>query len=215
MVLHRRYLHLYVEFSALMLAMPLALLHFGLQKFLLPGLWAVAIYCLWMRRRYDGATFRDAWQREAVNAATLRPMLARFAACAMGMAIVTLIFVPDNFLGFVRQMPFLWLIVMVLYPLLSVVAQEIIYRWFFFHRYAAIFPTDRAMVLASALAFGFGHIVFNNWIAPVLCVIGGLIFAGTYLRRPSLALVCLEHALYGDFLFTIGLGWYFYHGNVH
>jgi hypothetical protein len=43
---------------------------------------------------------------------------------------------------------------------------------------------------------------------------GGLLFAHTYHTSKSLALVWLEHTLYGWTLFTLGLGWYFYHGNV-
>ncbi|MEJ0010772.1 MAG: hypothetical protein WDN72_10060 [Alphaproteobacteria bacterium] len=34
-------------------------------------------------------------------------------------------------------------------------------------------------------------------------------------RRASLLLVAIEHALYGDFIFTVGLGHYFYEGAVH
>jgi membrane protease YdiL (CAAX protease family) len=71
-----------------------------------------------------------------------------------------------------------------------------------------------ALVLISGAAFGLAHIVFNNWVAPVLCAVGGVLFAHTYHKTRSLALVCLEHALYGDFVFTVGLGRYFYHGAV-
>ena len=43
---------------------------------------------------------------------------------------------------------------------------------------------------------------------------GGLFFADTYAKTRSLAAVYFEHALYGCYLFTIGLGFYFYHGNA-
>jgi hypothetical protein len=48
----------------------------------------------------------------------------------------------------------------------------------------------------------------------LFCAIGGVFFARTYTARPSLALVVAEHALYGCFLFTLGLGHYFYHGAI-
>lgn len=83
-----------------------------------------------------------------------------------------------------------------------------------FDRYKTAF-SPRVLVLVSGVGFGFAHIVFGNWVAPVLCVIGGIMFAQTYARTRSLALVSLEHALYGDFIFTLGLGRYFYHGAVH
>jgi len=46
-------------------------------------------------------------------------------------------------------------------------------------------------------------------------VAGGWLFGGTYRRSRSLGLVCLEHALYGDLIFTVGLGQYFFHGALH
>jgi uncharacterized protein len=66
--------------------------------------------------------------------------------------------------------------------------------------------------VASALAFGFVHIIFGSWISVVLSTIGGLLFALTYMKSGSLLLTCIEHALFGDFIFTIGLGQFFYHG---
>jgi uncharacterized protein len=121
---------------------------------------------------------------------------------------------PELLFGFVREKPLFWLIVMVMYPLISVVPQEIIFRRYMFDRYKTAF-SPRVLVLVSGVGFGFAHIVFGNWVAPVLCVIGGIMFAQTYARTRSLALVSLEHALYGDFIFTLGLGRYFYHGAVH
>ncbi|WP_423804206.1 hypothetical protein [Nitrosomonas nitrosa] len=41
--------------------------------------------------------------------------------------------------------------------------------------------------------------------------VGGIMFAYTYHRHRSLLLASIEHALYGCFVFTIGLGWFFYH----
>ncbi|HXB22539.1 MAG TPA: hypothetical protein VNV88_14225 [Candidatus Solibacter sp.] len=42
--------------------------------------------------------------------------------------------------------------------------------------------------------------------------IGGLLFALTYQQSGSLLLACIEHAIFGNFIFTIGLGQFFYHG---
>jgi hypothetical protein len=103
-----------------------------------------------------------------------------------------------------------WLLVMILYPLLSVYPQEIIFRTFLFHRYQNLFTSQRQLIWASAVSFGVAHIIFANWAALVLSTIGGLLFARTYARHRSLALVCFEHSLWGNFIFTIGLGWYFW-----
>jgi hypothetical protein len=42
--------------------------------------------------------------------------------------------------------------------------------------------------------------------------VGGLLFSWSYQQSGSLALTCIEHALFGNFLFTAGLGEFFYHG---
>jgi membrane protease YdiL (CAAX protease family) len=57
-------------------------------------------------------------------------------------------------------------------------------------------------------------VIFENWIAPVLTLIGGLLFAWTYARTRSQVVASFQHALFGCFLFTIGLGWYFYYAVV-
>jgi membrane protease YdiL (CAAX protease family) len=101
---------------------------------------------------------------------------------------------------------------MVLYPVLSVYPQGVLYRAFFLHRYAAVFPARWALLLASAVAFGFLHIIFRNSLAVGLTFLGGLLFATRYAETDSLLTSSVEHALYGCWLFTVGLGQYFYHG---
>ena len=68
------------------------------------------------------------------------------------------------------------------------------------------------MVCMSAIAFCFAHILFINWVAPILGLAAGIIFALTYQKTKSLIIVSIEHGLYGDVLFFIGLGWFFWGG---
>lgn len=68
------------------------------------------------------------------------------------------------------------------------------------------------MILASAAAFAFMHIVFRNPVAVVYTFAGGVLFARRYYRSGSLLVSSLEHALYGCWMFTVGLGPYFYQG---
>jgi|GEM_PF-5893722 len=50
---------------------------------------------------------------------------------------------------------------------------------------------------------------------PVLpTTLDGLLFARTYQRSESTLQASLEHALRGDFLFILGLGWCFYGGLI-
>ena len=100
---------------------------------------------------------------------------------------------------------------MALYPILSVYPQAIIYRAFVFDRYRDLFGPPWAIVLASAVAFAYVHIIFQNRLAVVLTFFGGILFAVCYLQTGSLFVSSFEHALYGCSIFTIGLGRSFYH----
>jgi uncharacterized protein len=143
----------------------------------------------------------------------LVPLLVRDALFLIVLGVAVWSFAPDLLFSFVKRNPRFWALVMVFYPLLSVYPQELLYRAFFFHRYARLFGSGWGMLLASAVAFGFVHIIFGNWLSVGLCVIGGLLFSFTYHSSGSLLLTCIDHAIFGDFIFTIGLGHFFYHGS--
>ncbi len=120
---------------------------------------------------------------------------------------------PREFLAMPRERPQVWRRVMLFYPLLSVIPQEIAYRTFFFHRYGPLFDHHRwAMIGINALLFGFGHVLFGNWLAVVGTTLTGALFAYRYERSRSLWAVAIEHSLWGMLVFTIGLGGYFFTG---
>lgn len=155
-------------------------------------------------------TFR---RRQLIDVAAARPdlprVLGRTAVIWSGLFVLTLLASPETLFGFPRARPVVWLMVMCLYPL-SAYAQELTFRTFFFHRYGHLFATPRARVLASGLLFGWAHVVVNNVWAVPLAALAGLLFAHTYERSRSTVLVSLEHALYGNFVFSVGLGALFY-----
>jgi membrane protease YdiL (CAAX protease family) len=124
----------------------------------------------------------------------------------------TAFMIPDHLFSLLQK-PDRWVMVIFLYPVLSALPQEIIFRSFIFRRFAPLF-TPTQLSIASALAFGWAHIILMNWVAVVFSFLGGLLFTDTYRKTRSLAAVCFEHALYGCYIFTIGLGFYFYHGNA-
>ncbi len=141
------------------------------------------------------------------------PLLFRDAVLLLLLGLAVRIFAPQLLFGLLKHAPWFWALIMLLYPLVSVYPQELLYRAFFFHRYRPLFGSGWTMVLASACAFGFVHIMFRNWLAMALCAFGGLLFGLTYQNSGSLLLVCLDHALFGNFIFTIGLGRLFYNGS--
>lgn len=116
--------------------------------------------------------------------------------------------------SFPQRNPRLWLIICILYPLFSVYPQELILRAFFFHRYRHLFPTPTIMILANGLAFAWVHIMFQNAVGVILCIPAGILFAYTYFKSKSTIASGLEHAMFGDFMWTVGLGYYFYAGSL-
>jgi len=115
---------------------------------------------------------------------------------------------------FPTRAPSFWAAVMVLYPIFSVLPQELIFRVFFFHRYERMLGGTAPTIIASALAFGWAHILFENWIAVALSGVLGLLLGVTFARSRSGGAAWIEHALYGNAAFTIGLGWFFFTGSV-
>ena len=109
--------------------------------------------------------------------------------------------------------PGLWLAIMVLYPFLSALPQELIFRALFFRRYRALFPSERAAVAVNGLVFALAHLMFWNWVAVALCIAGGVIFAVGYLGRGGFLQAVVLHAICGAIVFTSGLGIFFYHGG--
>jgi membrane protease YdiL (CAAX protease family) len=156
------------------------------------------------RRLWDGSLFLRRFARTLLLLVPLGTLAA----------LMTYIYIPEAFMMFPRRVPVMWLVVMLLYPVLSAYPQELLYRALFFHRYRSLFRSDKAMILASALFFGWGHAFLGNWIAPLGAALGGLLFGFTFLRTRSLLQTSLEHGLWGDLLFTLGSGWFFYAGSI-
>jgi len=207
----RRIAALWLEVLVLYAGIPLVILALRQRLVMLAVLWlgAIAIH-LFLKKRHQVSHSGD-WNWAGFRAGAPGVVL-RFAILASLVAIAMWHFAPQAFLSFPRQRPAFWLIVMVLYPVLSVWPQELIYRSFLLYRYRPIFGEARGYIIASALAFGYVHLIFLNWIAPAMTFAGGGLFAASYRKHRSLALSCLEHALYGCMVFTVGLGSYFFTG---
>jgi membrane protease YdiL (CAAX protease family) len=204
---------LIAEFLLLFVILPLAyrFSHWPIPA--LPLLWLVALYCYWQLRRDPTFLTSHLWNPQPLPS-QLRSILICFAIVAITLYAGVKLFAPELVFAFARTRPELWAVVMVLYPILSVYPQGIIYRSFLMHRYTTLFPSQWAMILVSAIAFAWLHIIFRNPLAVVLTFGGGLLFAWRYQATESLLTSSVEHALYGCCLFTIGLGQYFYHGRI-
>lgn len=202
-----------LEFCALFLLLPLALygLNSHLRRFILPLiLGAAGLATIYLR---GDLTFSpERWGHSKALRVNLPGILRRFVLGGLVLTLGVSQTLPGDIFHLPRSAPVLWLAILLLYPLLSAFPQEIIFRGFFFQRYQGLFKTDRRMIWSSALAFGWAHLILGRWESVVLSTIAGLLFSWTYARSRSLWTVTLEHGLWGDLAFTIGLGRYFYGG---
>jgi uncharacterized protein len=208
--------YLWIEWSLLFIALPILLRIFWRPSlFFLVLLAATVTVIVWLLvlRKFDLKQF---WRGVSTRGELkqLKRIVVRFAICSLLIGVLVAVGLPQKLFNFPLERPNLWLMVMIFYPLLSVYPQELIYRAFFFERYRRLFPNCWTAVLASGAVFGLVHIIFQNPLAVIMTLVGGIFFAETYARTRSLRLVWLEHALYGCLVFTVGLGEFFYHARV-
>lgn len=202
----------FAECFSLFFVLP-TLMFFWVPFPILPLLWVFAGGCVGLLIR-DPTFDRTDLTRISALRGGLRSLLIRVLVSAIVLFIVVWMVAPTLLFNLIKHRPWLWLLIVFLYPLLSVYPQELIYRTYFFHRYGVLIPNKWFLIALNAMLFGYMHVLFHNWIAVGLTTAGGVLFAVTYERTRSTLLVALEHALYGGLLFTLGLGQFFYMGAV-
>ncbi len=139
----------------------------------------------------------------------IKPVSLQFLGLMLFTTTVFYILRPDDIFYYPKYYFSDWLLLLVMYPLLSAIPQEIIFRTFLFHRYKTIIPSKTLRIYVSSLCFGFAHLFYNNWVAVLLSVVAGYVFCRTYAQSRSTVLVIIEHSLWGLWMFTLGLGAYF------
>jgi membrane protease YdiL (CAAX protease family) len=102
--------------------------------------------------------------------------------------------------------PFKWLVLLFIYTLFSVYPQELIYRTFYFQRYQDLFKNEKFFIFLNAVVFSLAHLFFKRPLVLFITFLGGLLFALTFQKTKSTLLVSIEHAIYGCWLFTVGMG---------
>lgn len=208
-------IRLWAEMILLFVGVPgcLFFVRSSLRGLVVPMIIFAALICWLVLRRTESFE-----RRKLLNFSFFGAHLYRSLRILLPMGLIISAFsywyVPDMFLAFPERSLVFWGIVMFCYPVLSAYPQELIYRAFFMERYGSLFASDWQRVLVSALFFGWAHAFLGNWIAPLFTAAGGILFARTYLRSGSLVQCALEHGLWGDLLFTVGIGWFFYAGSI-
>lgn len=207
----RRRFWLSCEFAALYIGAPLAIALFLPPRMLFAALFVFMVAGLALLWRTGGFQWRSlvrGWSR--VNWLFL--LIFTVGVGVMGWAIMMATH-PDYVIPLsparVRFLAMIW----ALYPLLSALPQELIFRPLFFHRYGSLLPHGNAAIILNAAIFSFAHLMYWSWVVAILTFVGGLVFARGYLRR-GFPTAWLFHAMAGNMLFAVGMGYYFWSGNV-
>lgn len=161
-------------------------------------------YLLTVLRKFEGVKFQI--KKNIIWTSYFKRIVLTFLV----VAVVTTLFVwftaPAALFYVPLNSPGLFLIILIFYSLLSVWPQEIIYRTFFLERYLPLFKNQYLLILVNAVVFSMAHLFFKNILVLILTFIGGILFGLTYLKYKSTTLVTIEHAIYGNWLFTVGMG---------
>ncbi len=203
---------LWVEFTAIYVASPIALYFFLPYVNLYAAIATTMLIGLVLLHFTDGFRWRSLWDLSSLRGAW-GEILWMSALTAVVLGALTLWLVPERFLIMPRERPQMWLAILALYPWFSVLGQEIIFRPLFFIRYGGLFASERVRILVNALVFGAAHLFFQNWIAPLATFFGGILMARLYVRHQFPAVFIL-HWIAGGLVFTFGLGLFFYHGAI-
>ena len=179
-------------------------------------LWLAAGACMLLLWRSGRASWQSG--RRPIELRTRRQAIIEVVVTVLVGSGLLLLLYPlisvEPMARFPIERPKLWLIVLVVYPLLSVVPQGIIFRRWFVDRYHPLLGSGMLLVLTGAACFGWSHLLFGNVVAPLITALGGVFFMRTYLRGGSGWLADLQHAILGDVAFTIGYGQWLYAGAV-
>ncbi|MCX7674018.1 MAG: CPBP family intramembrane metalloprotease, partial [Thiobacillaceae bacterium] len=176
-----------IEFTAIFLLLPLALAWQGevMRRYVIPQLLIFAALCLWWLARDPRFDWRALFAWPVAPGRCLRRIAVLLLAGGALLHPLALALDAEPF-ALAREQPWLWVAVLLFYPLLSALPQELVFRVFFFHRYRTLFPSPAALVCINAAVFALAHLQLGNGVALALSFLGGLLFAYTYLKTRSL-----------------------------
>lgn len=201
----------WAEFLTLFIGVPLAVALFLPANALFPALFAFTLAGLALIRLtgdFDWSQLLRGWGRVSLSRLIAFGVLVALTGL-MVMRATRPDFVPNlgpRRLGFLAV---LWL----LYPLLSALPQELIFRALYFHRYAPLMGDARRARLVNAAVFSLAHLMYWSVVVAVMTFVGGWLFARLY-QEKGFPAAWAAHALAGNVLFTVGMGAYFWSGNA-
>ena len=117
---------------------------------------------------------------------------------------VTVLYGNDSFANELDFNKYFFILVLLLFYLFfSVIPQELIFRFLFFHRYTDYFNKYELLFLNS-LVFSLCHVIYFDIYIFLFAFLGNLLFTFNYMKNKSLLLVIIEHFLIGQTLIILG-----------
>ena len=164
------------------------------------------IYCSIVILKNKLISFSDLYKIKSKK--VWKPLVIKTFILIILSSISMFLFNEEKLFLVIKNNPVLWLSVCFFYSVFSVLPQELLYRSFFFKRYSVLFKNTTFLILINALLFSLAHTLFLNIYISALTLIGGFAFALTYQKNKSLLFTSIEHAIYGCWIFTLGIGEY-------
>ncbi|MEO6347324.1 MAG: CPBP family intramembrane glutamic endopeptidase [Aquaticitalea sp.] len=193
-----------IEFFLLFIALPMS---FALEySFLLKAFLAVCGfgYVIYVLLNLEGNKFKMApnlkWK------SFFKHVLIKLVIIAILTVLYMWFTAKADLFHVLFQKPKLWVIILFAYATFSVYPQELIYRTLYFQRYKSLFRSKSLFIFVNAIVFSLAHIFYQNPLVTLMTFLGGILFALTYDKTKSTLLVSIEHAIYGCWLFTVGMG---------
>ena len=145
---------LWSELILLFVVIPFAVLYWikHFANYLMPILGVMGLCCLAILLADKQFKRIKLWHWEDYRT-HLKSTLRLFLPWASLLALVVYFFKPELFLHWPMNQPWMWIATLLIYPLVSVIPQEIIFRTYFFHRYKRILPSKYARWALSTFLF--------------------------------------------------------------
>ena len=128
-------------------------------------------------------------------------------------SLFCLLILPERLWFTLIQAPQVMRWIVIVYPIVQVVPQELVYRALFFERYGNMFSSRKQAIFVNALLFAFGHLMYWHPIVFTASFFGSVIFPHAYFRPRGFIQACALHGIAGTAIFASGLGWLFYSGG--
>ena len=200
---------LWLEWGGLYLGLPLLIAVLLPPGSMFPALFAGTALGVWLLHRTQGFHWRDL-ARGQIDRGAVAGFAAVTLAVALGVAMAT----TGDPLRFAVARPGFLVLVLIFYPVLSALPQELVFRVLWFRRYAGILPDGAPGIVLNAAVFSLAHLMYWSWVVAGMTFAGGLAFAWAYRRRGSFAMAVVMHGLAGQIVFALGLGVLFFAGNA-